>query len=168
LIDESGEAVIYACGGSLISEKFILTAGHCLYAGGPVKWVKLGLIHRDQDDDNVHTIEVEEIFQHPDYIPKGKNNDIGLLKLKESVPLSERIFPICLPQVSTIKPRAVATGFGRTGFQHNASDELLKVTLEKFENSECQEVFKNHVVVTNDTMLCFGHRTEARDTCNVS
>lgn len=154
----------------MISPQFVLTAAHCLYPRGygAVKFVRLGYNRRDQNDSNTFTYNVKEIFKHPNYQKRKFNEDIGLIKIDGVVPLNERILPICLPQTSDAPEKAIASGFGKTGYRQDASDSLMKVTLEKFTHDECQTTFRNIVSVTNDTMLCYGHHTEEKDACNVS
>jgi secreted trypsin-like serine protease len=175
----------------LISPKFVLTgeidlvkslslccdysvelspAAHCLSprSYGDVKFVKLGMSSRSQSDNATLTFGVAQIFQHPGYNKKTFNEDIGLLRLNATVPLNEYILPICMPTKLHNDGKALASGFGRTGYQQAGSEQLLKVTLEKFTHEECQQAFESAITVTNDTMLCYGHHTESKDSCSVS
>jgi V8-like Glu-specific endopeptidase len=145
----NGDANEWGCGGSLISSRFVITAAHCLYprALGAVKFVKLGVNSRSQNDDRTLVYVVSEIFEHPNYNKKTFNEDLGLLKLNASVQFSEFVMPICLPSKSPDANKAVASGFGRTGYQQASSEDLLKVVLEKFTTEECQEAFGSAVTV---------------------
>lgn len=90
-----------------------------------------------------HTVvyNVMEIFQHPNYNKKTYDEDLGLLKLNETVSFSEFVTPICLPSKFYDANKAVVSGFGRTGYQQSAAENLLKVTLEKFTHGECQQTY---------------------------
>lgn len=146
--------------------KLFLVAAHCLSIPslGAVKFVKIGMISRSETNEGP-IYNVSEIFKHPDYNTKTYNNDIGLLRLSSNVPLSEFAIPVCLPTKLHENDSAIASGFGRTGRLTLSSDILQKVSLERFTYSECQQVIKN---VTHDTMLCYGHHTEQKDSCKVS
>lgn len=144
-----------------------LSAAHCNGSKryGNMKFVKLGMIDRSQNDQNVSIYNVVEIIEHPKYTPRTLENDIALLKLDKDVIFTEFTYPICLPTIQPEHSKAVVTGLGLTGRDHSQSQKLLKVVLEKFSKQECQNIFDTKNITNN--MLCYGSHSEEKDSCGV-
>lgn len=81
-------SVNWHCGGSLISENFIVSAGHCLNVGGSgPNVVRLGDVDLNSplDDQYVQQFGVFRTIIHPEYDSEENKNDIGLIQLQGSV-----------------------------------------------------------------------------------
>ena len=77
------------CGGTIISKKYILTAGHCYNGTNPKKYPvyiivgeldKCKVIEKPKFEEKLNTVEAVHI--HPDYKRKPLRNDIAILEVK--------------------------------------------------------------------------------------
>ncbi|XP_055526533.1 serine protease grass-like [Wyeomyia smithii] len=172
--------IVDGCGGTLIHERNVLTAAHCLQDKKlKLDHVRLGEHNKITDidcegDDGdcagpVQDVMVEHAIPHPNYNRPRYSNDIGLIRLATSVTFNDQIKPICLPTSSEFRnllhSKYVLTGWGTTE-ANSVSNVLLKAYLPRVENAECAQILKrNSLSITlSESQLCAGG-TERKDSC---
>nr|XP_034825997.1 chymotrypsin-like elastase family member 2A [Maniola hyperantus] len=91
----------YICGGTLISNKFVLTAAQCTSLEGTTLVpetlsVFLGKFNLIGGDEGSQQRVVKQIIMHENFRYQNLDNDISLLKLKTDVVFSDFVQPACL------------------------------------------------------------------------
>ncbi|XP_012287571.1 serine protease snake isoform X2 [Orussus abietinus] len=177
---ETDSGIRWQCGGTLVSENFVLTAAHCTFSinWGSAKWVRVGDLNLARDNDNAKPQErqIVERIRHPEYKKPSLYHDIALLRLDRPVKFDAYVRPACLrtlPEYSgdDVVTKAAATGWGGVDWaDEEGSQDLLKVTLPMVSAQNCNQSFtrgppdariRNGIM--GDWQLCAGEL--GRDTC---
>lgn len=136
------------CGATLISSKYVLTAGHCVETGDLTDF-KVYLNESDYpnqaDEPGRIELTLKNILFHPNYEIRGKSlyYDLAVLELNEEVPLSNKVFPICLPNEShdlEIRNNRAATIFSYA--TSSKTEVYMNVKSTAFQTNEnCDRLF---------------------------
>uniref|UniRef100_A0A2M4BS35 CLIP domain-containing serine protease n=2 Tax=Anopheles marajoara TaxID=58244 RepID=A0A2M4BS35_9DIPT len=173
----------FHCGGSLINQRYIVTAAHCINAiprGWKVHRVRLGewdlSTSSDCEDDFCSTspidLNIEQIIVHDGYDVRDKShvNDIALIRFTRNVEYTELVRPICLPLSDAVRNKnyvgvsSFAAGWGKTEVA-SASEKKLKVELSIVALDSCSSVYKRNGINLQPTQMCAGG-VRGSDTCS--
>ncbi|KAL6095103.1 uncharacterized protein ACO6RY_16370 [Pungitius sinensis] len=166
---------VHVCGGSIITESWILSAAHCFPNPSDVfsYTIYAGRYQLNGFNVNQMTRSVRQVVIPPGYTEPHQGQDLALVQLSSPVTWSDYIQPVCLPDAGTLFPSDMlcyVTGWGYT--QENVplagAGTLQEVEVPIISQSSCQSMYATNptepVDILSD-MICAGFARGGKDSC---
>jgi secreted trypsin-like serine protease len=161
------------CGGSLIDERTVVTAAHCIFdseSGTLLSSMALSIVAGDHDlsihESTEQHVPVLHIYAHEQYRGDALENDIAVLTLAKPVLFSEAVGPVCLPSRPSrqlVGTSCVAAGWGRlfddAEWRTQTAVRLQEVDLSVLSDSICR---RHYHQLHDESALCASNRFDPR------
>ncbi|KAL5288495.1 hypothetical protein ACFFRR_008991 [Megaselia abdita] len=160
----------YICGGSIIDNNWILTAGHCTF--NRVRAIVIAgtvdLSGPTPDQQVIFVNDSDYLITHPNYTRKKVLNDIALIRLPQPLNYTDHIDEVDLrinDKSYYVGKNVTASGFGKTSDSSKPSKTLMWTTLTVITNQVCARSYQSGLV--DNTKLCTsaGTRFKPHSTC---
>lgn len=171
------------CGGSLIGDRWVLTASHCV-DGPNAEFLKVNVGEHDLSDGAENALEIKNIYVHGEYDDVALLNDVALIELVEPVttPTVSLGSGSTTDQAVTDNSMVTVIGWGgRAGYAAGEGptsdfpDVLHQVDLTLFNNQQCADMMAEEQGITEDitaeqmgitqVMICAGTYDGGKGSC---
>ncbi|KDR18888.1 venom protease-like isoform X2 [Zootermopsis nevadensis] len=170
----SSADIKFLCGGALITNRHVITAGHCVHGRKDLYMARLGELDLERDDDGATPIDIliEDHKVHNNYDPRTFVNDVAILRLQNDVNYTNLIRPICLPlapeirSLDFVRKFPYIAGWGSVQFNGPSSSQLLQLQIPVVSQAQCKDAFKKFSTAhIDDHVLCAGYAQGGKDAC---
>ncbi|KAK9873142.1 hypothetical protein WA026_021376 [Henosepilachna vigintioctopunctata] len=171
IIYNTEKGLDFLCGGTLISEIYVLTAAHCILDS--ISGVRLGeydLLSVKDCDEPLHycappvqDFHIDKIVMHQGFKNTKNNHDIALIRLSNPANISvENVQPICLPlERSELQGKLFTIAGWGTSENGYRNTVLHKASVPMIPTAVCQRLYQGLVNISENQMCAGGERADS-------
>ncbi|XP_067642393.1 serine proteinase stubble [Eurosta solidaginis] len=167
-----GFSSTHRCGGALINENWIATAGHCvddlLISQMRIRVGEYDFSHVQEQLAYMERGVAKKVV-HPKYNFFTYEYDLALVKLDQPIEFAPHVSPICLPQTESllIGMNATVTGWGRLSEGGTLASVLQEVSVPIVSNGICESMFARagRQESIPEIFVCAGYENGGHDSC---
>jgi len=156
------------CGGSLLTNNYVVSAAHCEYSTPSRLTITVGDVTLATTESSEQIFKVVRQIPHESYSSSTMQNDIMLIELDGTVTLNEYVETVKLPSASpVVGSMCTVFGWGTTSSGGSISNKLMGVDVPVVSNDDCDTYlyYRNSIY---PGMLCMGYlETGGYDSCQV-
>lgn len=145
------------CGATIISEKYVLTAAHCVERGQNIGFLVAAGTQTRVVDSNMQMRNVTRVIVHESYNRPVNSHDIAILVLDEALVFNEFIQSAKLPQqdeVLTAGTPVYISGFGKeTEGILPPPNNLKFAVIPTWSGESCEAAYRGRIT---EDMMCAG------------
>ncbi|KAM3873277.1 trypsin-1-like [Diretmus argenteus] len=148
------------CGGSLVNENWVVSAGHCYKSRVEVR---MGEHNIRVTEGHEQFVDSSRVIRHPKYSPFTLSNDFMLIKLSKPATLNAYVQPVALP--TSCAPDGTmckVTGWGNTMSSTADRNKLQCLDIPILSYEDCNNAYPGEIT---NSMFCAGYLEGGKDSC---